>query len=206
MKTKIIAVNVIMVALLLAAAGYYFGSTRAKNQTEQKFIHNYEIVKNIAELGSLEVRGISKSETKSNTENTTIVDVFQKTFFEKMIKVEIPYVAKYGVSLSNQEIGIREDKEKNTIFITLPLVQLLSYELRLNESDASSRRGLLVFTDDDDYLNASKLLYIESRKSMEANQIYIKQSEAQLVKLIKNYLAPTGKIIEVQFENHPARK
>ena len=203
MNTKFIIITAICFSILLAALGFYFGYTSSRNNTEEKFIHNYEIIKNIAEMGSLEVRGVSKSETKLNSNENTIVDVFEKTFFEKMIKIEIPYVAKYGVSLTNQEIAIREDK--TTIFVTLPLVQLLSYELRLDQSDATSKRGLLIFENDNDYLDASKKLYIESRKSLETNTTFMKQSEEQLVKLIKTYLVPTGKNVEVHFENRPKR-
>lgn len=205
MNTKSIVIIASIFAILLAGVGFYFGYTSSRSNTEDKFIHNYETIKNIAELGSLEVRGISKSETKSNSNDNTIVDVFEKTFFEKMIKIEIPYVAKYGVSLTNQEIAIREDENKNTIYVTLPLVQLLSYELRLDQSDATSKRGLLIFENDDDYLQASKKLYTESRKSLESNTTFMKQSEEQLVKLIKTYLAPTGKIVEVHFEDRPKR-
>lgn len=205
MNNKYLVVALSIFSIILGVACFYLGYTNSKNTTEQKFIHNYETIKSIAELGSLEVRGISKSEVKSNSNDNTVVTIFEKTFFEKMIKIEIPYIAKYGVSLSNQEIGLRESKEKNTIYITLPLVQLLSYELCMDRSDASSRRGLLVFQSDDDYLEASKKLYAESRKSLEGNQVFIKQSEEQLVKLFKNYFLPTGKIIEVHFENRPLR-
>jgi hypothetical protein len=89
MNIKSILIFTSLFALLLGGAGFYVGYISSKNKTEQKFIQNYESVKNIAELGSLEVRGVSKSETKSNTEDNTIVDVFEKTFFEKMIKIEI---------------------------------------------------------------------------------------------------------------------
>jgi len=204
-KSKVILFLSVIIAVGLAATGYYLGYTHSKNSTEQKFIHNYTSIKNIAEFGSLEVRGIAKSEEKTNSSDNSVIDIFEKTFFEKMIKVEIPYIAKYGVSMNNQEIGIREDEKLKTVYVILPLVQLLSYELVLNQSDASSRRGLMVFQNDEDYLNASKKLYVSSRESLEHNQVFIKQSEEQLVKLIKTYLAPTGKIVEVHFENQPKR-
>lgn len=204
-KSKVIVVLSLIITIGLTILGYYFGYTHSKNNTEQKFIHNYTTIKNIAEFGSLEVHGIAKSEEKTNSSDKSVVDIFEKTFFEKMIKIEIPYIAKYGVSMNSQEVGIREDEKSKTIFVTLPLVQLLSYELVLDQSDATSRRGLMVFQNDEDYLNASKKLYVSSRQSLESNQTFIKQSEEQLVKLIKTYLAPTGKIVEVHFENRPKR-
>ena len=122
MNIKSILIFTSLFALLLGGAGFYVGYISSKNKTEQKFIQNYESVKNIAELGSLEVRGVSKSETKSNTEDNTIVDVFEKTFFEKMIKIEIPYVAKYGVSMNNQDVAVRENTKDNSIFVCLFLL------------------------------------------------------------------------------------
>ena len=191
MNIKSILIFTSLFALLLGGAGFYVGYISSKNKTEQKFIQNYESVKNIAELGSLEVRGVSKSETKSNTEDNTIVDVFEKTFFEKMIKIEIPYVAKYGVSMNNQDVAVRENTKDNSIQIVLPMVQLLSYELRLDQSDASSKRGLLIFENDDDFIRASRKLYAENRKMLETNPEFIKKSEEQLVKLMQNYFAPS---------------
>jgi hypothetical protein len=205
MNIKSILIFTSLFALLLGGAGFYVGYISSKNKTEQKFIQNYESVKNIAELGSLEVRGVSKSETKSNTEDNTIVDVFEKTFFEKMKKIEIPYVAKYGVSMNNQDVAVRENTKDNSIQIVLPMVQLLSYELRLDQSDASSKRGLLIFENDDDFIRASRKLYAENRKMLETNPEFIKKSEEQLVKLMQNYFAPTGKHVEVKFENRPKR-
>jgi hypothetical protein len=122
-----------------------------------------------------------------------------------MIKIEIPYVAKYGVSMNNQDVAVRENTKDNSIQIVLPMVQLLSYELRLDQSDASSKRGLLIFENDDDFIRASRKLYAENRKMLETNPEFIKKSEEQLVKLMQNYFAPTGKHVEVKFENRPKR-
>jgi hypothetical protein len=40
---------------------------------------------------------------------------------------------------------------------------------------------------------------------LETNPEFIKKSEEQLVKLMQNYFAPTGKHVEVKFENRPKR-
>jgi hypothetical protein len=100
---------------------------------------------------------------------------------------------------------VRENTKDNSIQIVLPMVQLLSYELRLDQSDASSKRGLLIFENDDDFIRASRKLYAENRKMLETNPEFIKKSEEQLVKLMQNYFAPTGKHVEVKFENRPKR-
>lgn len=203
LKNKLLLVAII--ALLAAGGAFYFGYTYSKSKTESKFIHNYESVEKIAELGALEVRGVAKHESKQNSSDNSVMDVFEKTLFEKIIKVEIPYAAKYGVSFTDQDIAVREDKDQKTIFITLPLVKLLSYELRLDKADANSERGLLIFENDTDYLKASQTLYTVSRKNMENNTAYMKQAEEQIVTLLKKYMEPSGKIIEVKFEDRPKR-
>jgi hypothetical protein len=201
MKKFLLGVVVAALALLVFWLGKQFGS-KSMNQT---VLSNSQIVKEIAELASLEVQG-NASIKRSNISGDDWTDNLKKTFLENTIWVTVPYVAKYGVNVDahNFEVTFTEKQ----INVRLPEPQLLSYELQLDKMETANQKGLLLWQNDETYTDVQKKLYQESRKQLESNQLYVTQSKDKIAKIIKQYYEPFLKdhTLEVTFGKGAAQK
>lgn len=181
-------------ALLLFWLGKQFGS---KN-VNQEILSNSMIVKDIAELASLEVQG-NATIKRSNVENDgSWMSNMKKAFVENTIWVTIPYVAKYGIDVDSQSFKV--DVSDKKIVVSLPEPKLLSYELRVDKMETANRKGMLLFSDDETYTDVQKKLYRESRAQLEGNKLYANQSKEKIVKILKEYYKPWLKDHELVVE------
>ena len=81
----------------------------------------------------------------------------QNIFIEKTLNLSIPFEAKYGVEMKNQAIHIDSKAKQVTVF--LPPVQLLSFQLLLNNLEAIGKTGWLNSLSLDDLVKVEKILY-----------------------------------------------
>ncbi|NSL87917.1 DUF4230 domain-containing protein [Chitinophaga sp. Mgbs1] len=196
MKKFFYVVAFILIGLLTFWLGKRFGST----DVSQQVISNSIIVKEIAELASLDVQG-NASIKRSNLENDgSWTDNLRKTFLENTVWVSIPYQAKYGVHVDEKDFKVEMTPKK--IIIDLPAPRLLSYELKMDRMETSTRKGLFLSQDDEAYTAVQKKLYQTSRAQLEANTIYIEQSKDKIRKVMAQYYAPFMKdrALEVRFD------
>jgi len=196
MKKVFYLVVLVLFALLIFWLGKRFGSTNVSQQV----ISNSTIVKEIAELASLDVQG-SASIKRSNIENSgDWTDNLKKTFLENTVWVTIPYQAKYGVNIDDKLFKVQMTDKK--IIINLPAPRLLSYELKMDRMETSNRKGWLQFQDDETYTDVQKKLYQTSRSQLENNPTYIAQSKEKIRKVMEQYYAPFMKdhILEIQYD------
>ncbi|PWV49802.1 uncharacterized protein DUF4230 [Chitinophaga sp. S165] len=171
-------------AILLFWLGKQFGS----KSVNQSILSNSQIVREIAELASLEVQGnatIKRSNIADDGEWTTNL---KKAFLENTIWVSIPYLAKYGINADEKNFHITVSDKKITI--NLPQPKLLSYELKVDKMETSNRKGWFLFQDDETYTDVQKKLYQSSRDQLENNNLYINQSKEKLTKIIRQYYEP----------------
>jgi len=181
-------------ALLLFWLGKQYGS---KN-VNQEILSNSMIVKNIAELASLEVQGNAMIK-RSNVENDgSWMSNMKKAFVENTIWVTIPYVAKYGIDVDSQHFKLEVSDKK--IVVSLPEPKLLSYELRVDKMETANKKGVLLFSDDETYTDVQKKLYKESRGQLEGNMLYRNQSKEKIVNMLKVYYKPWLKDHELVVE------
>lgn len=196
MKKVFYLVVLVLFALLIFWLGKRFGSTNVSQQV----ISNSTIVKEIAELASLDVQG-SASIKRSNIENSgDWTDNLKKTFLENTVWVTIPYQAKYGVNIDDKLFKVQMTDKK--IIINLPAPRLLSYELKMDRMETSNRKGWLQFQDDETYTDVQKKLYQTSRSQLENNPTYITQSKEKIRKVMEQYYAPFMKdhTLEIQYD------
>jgi hypothetical protein len=180
--------------LLLFWLGKQFGS---KN-VNQEILSNSMIVKDIAELASLEVQG-NATIKRSNVENDgSWMSNMRKAFVENTIWVTIPYVAKYGIDVDSQQFKLEVSDKK--IVVSLPEPKLLSYELRVDRMETANKKGVLLWSDDETYTDVQKKLYKESRGQLEGNVLYRNQSRDKIVKILKEYYKPWLKDHELVVE------
>ncbi len=196
MKKIIQWLVVILFIILIFWLGQRFGS----KSVNQQILSNSLIVREIAELASLEVQG-NASIKRSNVENNgDWTDNLKKAFAENTVWVTVPYTAKYGVdidSTKDRHFAIRQDGKK--ILVSLPAPKLLSYELRLNQMETANKKGWLMFSDDETYTDVQKKLYSTSRAQLEGNALYLEQCREKIRKILGTYYAPLHYEVEVRF-------
>lgn len=199
MKKLVQWLAVILFIVFIFWLGQRFGS----KSVNQQVLSNSLIVKEIAELASLEVQG-NASIKRSNVENSGgWADNLKKVFAENTIWVTVPYTAKYGVNVDEKNFSVSVDGKK--VRVSLPVPKLLSYELRLNQMETANKKGWLMFSDDETYTGVQKKLYETSRAQLEDNAIYIEQCKEKIRQIMGTYYAPLKYEVEVKFGNEPAK-
>lgn len=199
MKKLVQWLAVILFIVFIFWLGQRFGS---KN-VNQQVLSNSLIVKEIAELASLEVQG-NASIKRSNVENSGgWVDNLTKVFAENTVWVTVPYTAKYGVTVDGKNFAV--DVTGKKVRVSLPVPKLLSYELRLNQMETANKKGWLMFSDDETYTGVQKKLYETSRAQLQDNAIYIEQCKEKIRQIIGTYYAPLKYEVEVKFGNEPPK-
>ncbi|MBS0031525.1 DUF4230 domain-containing protein [Chitinophaga sp. 22321] len=196
LKKLLLPVMLIALAVLIFWMGKRFGSTNVSQQV----ISNSTIVKEIAELASLDVQG-SASIKRSNIENNgDWTDNLKKAFLENTVWVTIPYQAKFGVNIDEKLFKVELTDKK--IILRLPAPRLLSYELKMDRMETSNRKGWLLFQNDETYTDVQKTLYQTSRAQLENNPTYIAQSKEKIQKVMEQYYAPFLKdhTLEIQYD------
>ncbi|WP_423736109.1 DUF4230 domain-containing protein [Chitinophaga caseinilytica] len=165
----------------------------------EKAVNNVLLVREIAELASLEVQG-NASFKQSNVENSgEWSDNLKRVFSENTAWVSVPYTAKYGVDTDSTNFSLTVSGK--TVTIQLPPPKLLSFELRMNQMETSSRKGWFTFSNDETYTEVQKKLYDTNRSQLEENVMYQKQSMNKIIAILRNYYTPLGYELKVNFTN-----
>lgn len=188
-----------LIVILFIILIFWLGQRSGSRTTNEQILSNSLIVREIAELSSLEVEGTASIKRSNVEHNGGWTDNLKKVFAENTIWVSVPYVAKYGVDVN--EKNFRVDVRDKKVLVTLPAPQLLSYELRLNKMETANKKGWLMFSDDETYTDVQKKLYETSREQLANNNIYMEQSKEKIRKIIAQYYAPFRLEVEVKFGN-----
>ncbi len=192
------------VIILFIIGIFMLGRCSGSKNVNQQVLSNSLIVKEIAELASLEVQG-NASIKRSNVANSgEWTDNLKKVFAENTVWVTVPYTAKYGVDVNDQNFSVSQ-KDK-LITVSLPAPSLLSYELRLNQMETANRKGWLMSADDETYTDVQKKLYETSRSQLQNNGQYIEQSKEKIRKIIATYYSPLQYEVQVKFGNEAPKR
>ncbi|SEW26807.1 Protein of unknown function [Chitinophaga sp. YR573] len=180
---------------------FWLGKQYGSKSVNQSILSNSLIVKEIAELASLDVQGVANIKRSNIEEDGTWTSNMKKAFLENTIWVSVPYEAKYGVDVSEKNFHITLSDKK--IMVKLPEPHLLSYELKVDKMETANRKGWLLFQDDETYTDVQKKLYQTSREQLENNQLYLTQSKDKITKIIKQYYQPflADHQLEITFDN-----
>lgn len=198
MRSRLSYIILFMMAIVIGILAYFLGKKNGTITVDQ-YTNNATFIKEIAELSSLEAHGIASIKSSNIANDGSITDAFKKIFLEKTMNISVPYIAKFGIDLSKQNITV-EEKNKQ-VLVVLPAPTLLSYELRIDKADAVVRRGMFEAANDEHYSNVEKKLYNQSRAQLENNQTYIKQSKDKIIKIIQAYYAPMNLNVDVVFKD-----
>ncbi|SFE04041.1 Protein of unknown function [Chitinophaga sp. CF118] len=180
---------------------FWLGKQFGSKNVNQSILSNSLIVREIAELASLEVQGVANIKRSNIEEDGSWSSNMKKAFLENTIWVSIPYQAKYGVDISEKNFHVTISDKK--IVVNLPEPHLLSYELTVDKMETANRKGWFLFQDDETYTDVQKKLYKTSREQLENNKLYLSQSKDKIAKIIKQYYQPflADHQLEIAFDN-----
>ena len=190
---------VIVMVLIIAFAFYFLGKKNGESNTKISLVENVEMIKQIAELGALDVTGNVKLKISNKEDNDGTWEKFKNYFSENTLLITLPYEAKFGVDMSNQKLNI--NTKAASVVITLPHSKLLSLQLKMDKMETMSQTGIFMNASMDDLVKAQKKLYAQALLNIENNKDYIKMAENHITEILTNYYKPLGYSLKCVFEN-----
>lgn len=194
MKSRFV---VLVLTAAVALAFYFLGKKNGAGDAKTEIIQNVEIVKEIAQLASLEVNGSTKITVTNKGDNAGFWNKVKNYFAENTLQVSVPYEAKYGVDMRNQKINI--DTKAQTISLQLPLVEMLSMQLRLDKMENMQQTGLFSSITVDAFVKAQKEMYASAQTTLQSHPAYIKLAEDNIRNTLSRYYQPLGYKVNINF-------
>ena len=183
--------KILLLALIatVAGVGFYIGNLFG-NRTVENYTQHTDIIKEIAELSTLEVKGIA-SLNQTNVTDGSIWSSISNYLGEKTILLNIPYTAKYGCKLGDTSIRVKDLGGKR-VEIVLQNPGLLSYEMRLDQMRQLSKNGLFILSKDDKFSKPQKKLYKETRTKLEGNEEHIANARTRVEEVLTRLMQANG--------------
>lgn len=188
---------IIFLVALVAVAFYFLGKKNGTGQTRTDIVQNVAIVKEIAQLASLEVAGNTTIKITNKGDNAGVWSKFKNYFVENTLQVSVPYEAKYGVDMRNQKMEV--DTKAGTATIYLPAVKMLSMQLRLDKLESMQQTGIFSSVTIDAFVKAQKEMYAAANTTLENNAAYIKLAEDNIKNTLSKYYEPLGYKTNIAF-------
>ena len=187
----------IFLILLAAAAFYFLGKKNGADKTITSVVQNVALVKEIAQLASLQVNGMANIKMSNKDSGDGVWNKLKNYFAENTLTVSVPYEAKYGVDMSNRKINI--DTKAGTAIIYLPSCRLMSMQLRLDKLESMNQSGILNTTTINDFIKAQKQLYTTVGTTLENDKAFIKLAEENISSTLNKYYSPLGYKVKCVF-------
>ncbi len=194
----------IFLIILVAAAFYFLGRSNGAGKTKTSVVQNVALVKEIAQLASLQVNGTANIKMSNRDSGDGVWNKFKNFFTENTLQVSLPYEAKYGVDLSTHKVNI--DAKSGVATIYLPPVKLMSMQLRIDKLESMNQTGLLNTTSIGDFVKAQKQLYATVSSTLDTNNAFIKLAEENITHTLEKYYSPLGFKVTCVFSDSPTVK
>ena len=191
---------VIILVLLVAGAFYFLGKKNGAGETKTDIVQNVALIKEIAQLASLEVNGETKITVSNKGDGKGIWNKVKNYFAENTLQVVLPYEAKFGVDMKNQQLTI--NSKDSTVTINLPAAKLLSLQLRLDRLQSMNKTGLFSAVTMEEFVDAQKQLYASASATLEGNQPYLRLAEDNIRNTLSKYYQPMGYKVVCVFGNN----
>ncbi len=195
---------IIFLVLLVAIAFYFLGKKNGAGKTKTTVVQNVELIKEIAQLASLQVNGVANIKVTNRDSSEGTFTKLKNFFTENTLQVSLPYEAKYGVDMMNRKVTI--DTKKGVATIYLPACRLISMQLRVDKLESMNQTGLLNTTTITDFVKAQKQLYGTVSSTLENNAEFIKLAETNIANTLDKYYAPLGLKVKCVFGNETGAK
>ncbi len=172
---------VIILLIGLCMAMYFLGKRSGTTEIKATIINNTQLVKQIAELSSLEVTGSTTAKITNVNNEDGIWNSMKNYFAENTLQVTIPYVAKYGVDVAKANVTI--NKNDTAIIITLPACKMLSLQLLLDKIETMNQTGLFAQTTIGDMKRAQQQLYAVSNSQLSNNAALLEKAKQHITEI-----------------------
>lgn len=183
--------------LLSFVAIFFIGQKFGGSKVRSSFVTNIQMIKEIAELGAIEVKGTASITTTNVEDDGSWFNMIKKTLIEKTVTLNMPYSAKYGVDMGNDKFKITENDTE--IQVTMPHAKLLSFEAHLDQKQAMINKGYFMFPDENSYNEAESKLYKKNKEELGKNAENLKKAEDRVSVLMQQYFKPFQKTVRVEF-------
>lgn len=190
-----------VLALLLAILIFFLGRNRGMRMQQTELINNTILIKEIAELSALSVKGNSTIKVSNKERENSFFGNLKNILVENTLNITIPYEAKYGVDMQNQDVEI--NTEQKTVIIFLPEVKLLSLQLQLDTVATMNKTGILQTTTLDQYVKVQQRLYNDTHRSLTENERYRQLAQNHIGAILQRYYSPMGYTVDVRFGEKP---
>ena len=181
---------IIILLVALCAAMYFLGKRNGTTEIKATILNNTQLVKQIAELSSLEVTGSTTTKISNATGDGGVWDNMKNYFAENTLQVTIPYIAKYGVDVSKGNVSL--NKTDSSIVIHLPLCKMLSLQLQLDKLEAMNQTGLFAHTTINDMKLAEQQLYNAANNQLGNNAALLEKARQHISNIFSDYYTPLG--------------
>ncbi|MFT3981550.1 MAG: DUF4230 domain-containing protein [Ferruginibacter sp.] len=188
---------ILVLVAAVALAFYFLGKKNGEGQTKTDIVNNIAIVKEIAQLASLEVNGSTKITVSNKGDNAGLWNKLKNYFAENTLQVSVPYEAKYGVDMRNQQVDV--DTKAGTVTLHLPAVKMLSMQLRLDKMESMQQTGIFSTVTVDAFVKAQKEMYASANATLENNAAYIKLAQDNIRNTLSRYYQPLGYKVNIVF-------
>lgn len=195
----------ILAFIIIAATiivGYTIGKRAGQKESRTTIIENYAFIREIAELASLEVNGVTTFKSTNVSDNEGWSAGFKKLFLEKTVSISLPFTAKYGVDLDDKNMKLT--KNGDVLEIHMPQPKLLSYEMRLDRMEVNNQMGWLQFKDDELYTSFQKKMYTENRARLAQDATYLAQAQDRICGILQRYFKPLQMKTACMFDQQAA--
>ncbi|MCS7076999.1 MAG: DUF4230 domain-containing protein [Bacteroidia bacterium] len=176
---------------------FLIGQKTGSKNNKTYFFNHVEMVKEIAELGTLEVKGVAQTTITNIQEDNSWFNFIKKTLIEKTVNLSLPYTAKYGIDMQSDKFNVVE--KETEIEVTLPPAKLLSFEGHLDQKQGMIQKGYFIFPDENAFKEAEQKLYLENKKKLSENKEYIQKAQEKVVQVLQKYFKPFNKPVKVNF-------
>lgn len=186
---QFLAILIVIVAACIIA--FTWGKRKGMAESETSLIENYAFVRDIAELASVEVDGVSTfKSTNVSQDGAGITGSLKRLLMEQTVTLSAPFTAKFGVDLSDSTL--RMVRRDSLLEIHLPQPKLLSYELHLDRLQTSNKQGWFQFQNNNLNTEFQKKLYSQGKAQLQNNGIYLSRSRDRICGILQRYFQPLG--------------
>lgn len=188
---------IIFLIVVVLALAYFLGRNHGASNIKESVLNQVELITEIAELSTLEAKGITQIKVTNAPENATYWNRFKNYFTENTLQVQIPFEAKYGVKIDSNLVSIKV--KKNVVHLNFPPVTLLSFQLQMDKIETMNQTGVFAQTTITDLRNAQKQMYQSAVANLSNAENLKQKAKEKIVKIFTQYFKPFGYSVTCTF-------
>lgn len=199
--TKFYSALIGAIAVIGCIIGAYFYGKFSTGETIKTTTINESVVRKIAEMATVESKGILNHTFSTKVAESGILDMLKNFVAERTITVSVPYTAKYGCKLDSSDFKITTHENLVTVYLTEQ--KLLSYELNLKGMHVTEKNGLAVLEGNEALVTVQGEAYTEGKLSASQDVNKLALAKNQIREAMITTLSLTGQNVSVIFPERP---